>query len=309
MSEAPLVYAIVTNWNGLEDTTECVESILASSYENLAVVIVDNGSTDGCAEILAERFPQVPQVRTGENAEVTAAYNSGLRHALSHDADYLLMLNNDTTLHPEMVSHLVDTAQQNRQIGVLTPKIYYYDRPDLIWFAGARCHAWDFGAYDRGEGEKDGPDNSMAKETEYAWACGMLFSRALLEKIGLFDTRFWLYYDDVDICLRARKAGYLIWYVPEAKMWHKVGESTGSDRFARTWGRSKMLLYRKHATGLHRAALVGYAFGHSLYRQILPSPFSQKINNHYGAYLSGLWEGLGWQEPRTSGTESPTERG
>jgi len=290
----PHVFAVVTNWNGLEDTTECIESLLQSKYENLSIVIVDNGSTDGCAEILSQRFPTIPQVQTGQNAEVTAAYNKGLEYALLHDADYLLMLNNDTTLHADMIRHLVDTAQAKPQIGVLTPKIYYYDRPDVIWFAGARCHPWDFGAYDRGEGAIDSPSNNSTRETEYAWACGMLFSRELLEEIGLFDTRFWLYYDDVDICLRARKAGYKIWYVPEAKMWHKVSGSTGSKRFARTWARSKMLLYRKHTRGLHQVGLIIYAFFHSFFRLIFPSPFSKKINSHYGAYLSGLWEGLFW---------------
>lgn len=293
---APHVFAIVTNWNGLDDTTECIESVLSSTYENLSIVIVDNGSTDGCADVLAERFPDIPQVRTGQNAEVTAAYNSGLEYGLSHGADYLLMLNNDTTLHADMIQHLVEVAQAGERIGVLTPKIYYYDRPEVIWFAGARCHAWDFGAYDRGEGQRDGPANNLAKETDYAWACGMLFSRELLEEIGLFDTRFWLYYDDVDICLRARQANYKIWYVPEAKMWHKVSGSTGSERFARTWARSKMLLYRKHTQGIHQIGLIAYAFGHSLFRRLVPSPFSEKINSHYGAYLSGLWEGLRWRK-------------
>ena len=294
----PKVISVVTNWNGYADTVECVASVLASTYANSQVVIVDNGSTDGCAERLAARFPAVPQVQTGFNGAVTAAYNAGVRYALAQGADYVLMLNNDTTLAPEMIGALVDAAEKDANIGVVTPKIYYYDRPDVIWFAGAKRHSWDFGAYDKGDGDSDTVENSTARETDFAWACGMLFRRALLEEIGLFDTRFFLYYDDVDMCVRTHNAGYKIWYEPAGIMWHKVSGSTGSARFARTWARSKVLLFRKHTRGLHRLSLLVYAVGHAFYRRLRPSPLSRKMNEHFGAYLHGLWEGLIWREER-----------
>lgn len=290
-----LVYAVITNWNGLADTTECVQSVLKSTYNNLSIVIVDNGSSDGSAEALAERFPTVHQVHTGYSGAVTAAYNAGIQYALDHNADYVLMLNNDTTVDPHMVTHLVQAANSDTTRGVLTPKIYYYDRPDVICFAGARCYRWDFGAYDTKDGQTDAPANSMAKEIDYVWACGMLLSRSLLNAIGPFDTRFWLYYDDADICLRARTTGYKLWYVPDARMWHKVSASTRSPRFARTWARSKMLLFRKHASGPHQWLLIMYAFGHALYRAVFPRRHGG-IRGHLGPFMRGLWDGLVWKE-------------
>lgn len=268
----PHVFAVVTNWNGLDDTSECVNSVLQSSYDNVSVVIVDNGSTDDSATLLANRFPQVPQVKTGQNQEITAAYNAGIQYGLNHNADFILMLNNDTKIAPDMIEYLVCAAEKDECIGILAPKIYYYDKPDIIWSVGGRRNPWTFGAYDRKEGEGDLPSNSIAEEVDYAWACGMMVRKAVFDKIGLFDTRFWLYYDEVDVCLRAKSADFSVWYVPEATMWHKVSGSTGSARFARIWSRSKILLYRKHSKGIHLLSLVLYAFGHAFYRAMFPPP-------------------------------------
>jgi GT2 family glycosyltransferase len=292
-SAAPLVYAVVTNWNGLDDTSECIESIQRSTYPNLQVVIVDNGSTDNSASVLAERFPMAAQVRMDRNGAVTAAYNAGLRYALKQGADYVLMLNNDTILDEEMTALLVEFAQKDARFGLITPKIYYYDRPEVIWFAGGMRSRFDFGAYGTGEGETDPQENSAAKEVDYAWACGMLMSREMLESVGMFDTQFYLYYDDVDYSIRVQEAGYEVWYVPEAKMWHKVSHSTsGSADFARIWARSKMRLYRKHSRGLHRVGLVLYAFVHAAFRALLPRSDNLRISAHPCAYIRGLVDGL-----------------
>lgn len=292
-SAAPLVYAVVTNWNGLDDTSECIESLQNSTYPNLQVVIVDNGSTDDSPNVLAERFPKAAQVRMERNGAVTAAYNAGLRYALNHNADYVLMLNNDTILDGEMTALLVEFAGRDAKFGLVTPKIYYYDRPDVIWFAGGMRSRFDLGAYGTGEGEMDSLENSTAKEVDYAWACGMLMSREMLESVGLFDTQFYLYYDDVDYSIRVQEAGYGIWYVPEAKMWHKVSHSTsGSAEFARIWARSKMRLYRKHSRGLHRVGLLLYAFAHAAFRALLPRSDNLRMRAHPRAYLHGLLDGL-----------------
>ncbi len=290
-----LVYAVVTNWNAYEDTVECVQSTLASTYQNVRIVIVDNGSTDDTAEKLEVFFPEIPIVRTGHNGAVTAAYNKGIQYALDDGADYVLMLNNDTKLDQVMISKLVETAESENNIGLVTPKIYYYDRPNIIWFAGGNRHHFDFGAYNTSEGQPDVPENNDPKEVDYAWACGMLFRRSTLEDIGLFDTRFFLYYDDVDMSVRTQQAGYRILYVPDAKMWHKVSASTGSHRFAKTWARSKILLYRKHTTGLHLFFLIMYAYVHAFARYIFPTRQTRKIRGFLLSYLQGLNEGLRWQ--------------
>jgi GT2 family glycosyltransferase len=211
---------------------------------------------------------------------------------MDHGANYVLMLNNDTKLDPHMITYLVEAAEADSLIGVATPKIYYYDRPDVIWFAGGMRSRFDFGSYATHEGEKNSAENSVAREVDYAWACGMLMRRSLLEKMGLFDTRFYLYYDDVDTSIRAQEAGYRIWYVPQARMWHKVSHSTGSPRFTHIWARSKMRLYRKHARGVHQIGLILYAFAHGMARALFPRRDNRRMRVHTKAYFGGLLDGL-----------------
>ena len=287
----PLVYAVITHWNNLEDTKECLNSLLTSDYPNLQALIVDNGSTNDSPNILAGMFPNVFQIRMGENGAITAAYNAGIEYALTHKADYILMLNNDISIDPKMIWNLIKVAEKDPSIGILTPKIYYYDRPEIIWFAGGK-RGFDFGSYDTHEGKSDNNNNSTPKEVDYAWACGMLMRRSLLEKMGLFDTRFYLYYDDVDISLRAQNAGYKIWYVPEAKMWHKVSHSTGNARFAYIWARSKIRLYCKHTRGLYQFSLIIYAFIHGAFRAVFPRQDNMRMHTHPRAYIRGLYHGL-----------------
>ena len=287
----PLVYAVITNWNGFDDTLECIESLKKFDYPNYKVVISDNGSTDDSPERLAKKFPDIPVLHTGDIA-VTATYNAGIQFGLDNGADYILLLNNDVTFDPEMMTKLVAKAESDPSIGLVTPKIYYYDRPDVIWFAGGMRNRFDFGAYDTFEGEHDSAKSDQEREVDLAWACGFLMRRDLLEKMGLFDTRFYLYYDDVDISIRTYEAGYRIWYVPDAVMWHKVSHSTGNKKFARIWARSKMRLYRKYTSGLHFIGLVIYAFGHALLRAIFPREDNLRMHAHTSAYLHGLVDGL-----------------
>jgi GT2 family glycosyltransferase len=286
-----LVCAVVTSWNNKEDTEDCISSVLASDYRALEVVMVDNGSTDGSPACIARRFPDVEQVHTGESGAITAAYNKGIAHGMARGASYILMLNNDTIIAPDMIRVLVSSAQEDRDRGIISPKIYYHGDAERIWFAGARRKRFDFGADAPYVGQVDGAANSTPREIDYAWACGFLLKRPLLETVGSFDTQFYLYYDDVDLCLRAQATGYKVWYEPRARMWHKVGASTSSARFAYIWAKSKMILFRKHARGIHLWALVPYAFLHVVYRTLRPSSYAGN-RGHPLAFLRGLWAGL-----------------
>lgn len=292
MTERPLIYAVITHWNAFDDTNECLSSTLASNYPNLKVVVVDNGSTDNSPEELQKLYPDIPIIKTGENGSIIKAYNFGMQYGLDHGADQILMLNNDIRIDPEMINLLMAVIEKDPKVGLVTPKIYYYDEPEVLWFAGGKRAWFDFGSYETFEGERDSPENSISKETDYAWACGMLMPREVLDKIGLFDTRFYLYYDDVDISYRVQQAGYKIWYEANAKMWHKVSHSTGSERFTYIWARSKMRLFRKHTSGLHQASLIIYTFLHGIFRVIFPRQDNMRPQKYPKAYFRGLWDGL-----------------
>jgi GT2 family glycosyltransferase len=287
----PLVYVIVLNWNGKDDTVECLDSLMKMSYPNFRVVVVDNGSTDGSIEVFKSRFPEVELVLNGENVGFAEGNNRGMQHAYQRGADYVFVLNNDTVVHQDMLTHLVSVAEADPQVGITTPKVYYYDAKDVIWAAGAKRSRFSLGAYDTGMGQRDGLAHDVEKEIDYAFGCCMLIRREVLEQVGMFDTRFFIYFEDTDLCIRTQQSGYKIVYVPQAKMWHKVALSTKSERFSYIWAKSKMLFYRKHTHNLHLLALVFYSFGHALFRAAFPRSYGG-VKGSPRPFFRGLLDGL-----------------
>lgn len=131
-----LVYLIVLNWNGWKDTVECIDSCLKLTYTNFRILIVDNGSTDNSESILRECFPSVEFIQTGENLGFAGGNNVGIRYALEQGAVYVWLLNNDTVVDSKALDELLKVAESDDKIGIVGSKIYYYDKPDILWFAG-----------------------------------------------------------------------------------------------------------------------------------------------------------------------------
>jgi GT2 family glycosyltransferase len=147
----------------------------------------------------------------------------GLRHALRQGADYALLLNNDIEMAPDFLRRLVEAAQINLQVGVAGPKIYYYDQPEVIWSAGGIID-WRRGdARMVGLNERDvGQFGNEPREVDFVSGCAMLVRRVALEQVGLLDERFFAYYEEVEWCVRMRRAGFKIVHVPQARLWHKI---------------------------------------------------------------------------------------
>lgn len=217
------VYLIILNWNGKNDSLECLSSTQQITYPNLVTVVVDNGSTDGSAEAIKAAFPEVTLLLTGKNLGYAEGNNVGIRHAMEHGADYVFVLNNDTTVDPEVVSALVSVAEQNSNAAILGPKIYFYDKPDIINSAGGHIN---FETLERGHigygFREDGLSYSTVTPLEWITGCALLFRVSALRQIGLLDPDFFLICEELDLCARARRQGYEILFVPESKIWHKV---------------------------------------------------------------------------------------
>ena len=253
---SPLVAAIVLNYELPEVTAQCVESLLASDYDNLQVTIVDNGSQDGSAEILHERFPQVAILASDRNLLFAGGMNLGLRHALALGADYALVMNNDTLVARDMVSRLVETAEMLPQAGIVAPAIYRTD--GRLWAAGSRRRRlWPFPR------EVDAVDSPRQPfPVDYVTGCGMLIRCGVLKVIGLFDERYAMYYEDADFCARAAAAGYTIWVEPSAQMVHRVSESARrqAPQSAYAHTRYRIRFYRQHHQPLWWVGLPLIAF-------------------------------------------------
>jgi GT2 family glycosyltransferase len=223
----PLVFVVLVNWNGKALTLECLESLATISYTNHRIVVVDNGSTDGSVQAIGAAFPHVPVLEMEQNLRFAGGSNAGMRYALKHGADCVLLLNNDTVVDRDFLSFLVARLQADPSAGMVAPKIYYHEEPNRIWFAGGSISMWrgtmrHIGIRELDDGRFDAP-----REIEYASGCCILTARSVVERIGMLDESFFMYTEDADWSLRCRRAGFRIIYEPRARVWHKLSVSAG----------------------------------------------------------------------------------
>ncbi len=221
------VMIVVLNYNGSKDTTECVQSLLRLNYSNYKVLIVDNGSTDESIKILKSAFPEITLIETGRNLGFAGGSNTGIRRALADGAEYILLLNNDTVVDPEFVGRLVEASQRDEKAGIFCSKVYFFDKPDVIWYAGGTFHPWLGWGRHRGCGLRDEGQFDRLEETARVCGCSMMATKKFCERVGLLDEDFFCYGEDVDWGMRAKREGFKVFYVPGSKVWHKVSKSVG----------------------------------------------------------------------------------
>ncbi|MGC9358694.1 MAG: glycosyltransferase family 2 protein [Anaerolineae bacterium] len=288
----PRVVTIVLNWNRREDTLECLRSLEHLTYPKYGVIVVDNGSTDGSVEAVQEAFPSVQLLTNAENLGFAGGNNVGIRHALDGEADYVFLLNNDTVVDAALLDEVVATAETDPQIGLVGPKIYYYDQPDRLWYAGAREQWLRRIPATVGLDELDQGRYDQVRETAFIYGTAMLIRRQVLEDIGLFDERFFAYHEDADFCMRARQAGYRCVYNPRGVIWHKVSAATRDAPHVQDYLRAKgrILFFVKHVNGIRLPLVLLY----ELYRLVKVWVWrlrDGRIENGR-SYSRGLWDGV-----------------
>ena len=220
----PSVLLIILCYNGLADTLACLRSLAHLDYprEQLGILVLDNASHDGTPAAVRAAFPQVHVIENGANLGFAAGNNVGLRYALVHGFDYALLLNNDTEVAPSFLHHLITAIEANPLVGAAGPTIYYAEQPDVIWSAGGHID-WQRGiSRMRGLGERDAGQYTAVSEVDFVTGCALLLRCAALERAGLLDERFFMYYEETEWCVRVRRAGWRIVHVPAAQLWHKI---------------------------------------------------------------------------------------
>lgn len=266
----PKVSIIVLNWNGRDDTLECLESLRALDYPRREVVVVDNGSEDGSVSSIGAAFPEAKLIETGKNLGYAGGNNAGLEYVLRGDAEFVLLLNNDTKVDPKIVSELVAASRSRPDAAFFSPKIYIYSEPTRIWFAGGRWMEAKARFFHLGQGIED-TDGQFAtvKDIDYVCGCALFARTSVIRQIGLLDERFFLVFEDVDWCYRARAAGFKLIFVPQAVLWHKASKSFGgsaSPMISYFHTRNRLLWGKKHLSKRGFFSLCG-----AIYSELLPS--------------------------------------
>jgi GT2 family glycosyltransferase len=213
------VVAVVVSWNGRDDTLAALESL-----RGIDTVVVDNGSVDGSADAIAARFPEVELIRAGVNLGFAGGNNAGIRRALDHGADWVLLVNNDATVEPGIVEALAAAAESRPDAGVLACKVLFADS-DRLWYAGAGFNPYLGRSRHERFGKPDEP--GTLRDTARATGAGMAVSRAAIEQAGLLDEELFLYAEDLVWCLRIMAVGFAVVYVPDARVRHKVTAASG----------------------------------------------------------------------------------
>lgn len=288
----PDVWVVIPTWNRVTDLIACLESLEKVNYSPLHILVVDNASQDNTTGIVSEKFPDVHLLTLEENKGAPQASNIGFEYTLNKGADFVLRLDSDTVVSPDFLTPLVSKMIDSPEIGVISPKIYYYEPPDVLWYAGVDAHPFHFGATHDLQNQKDSTKANQSRIVDYAWGAAMLIRREVLEKTGGFDPQFFIYYEEIDFCQRIQDLGYHIYYLAESEIWHKVGIQHTNGWTAYQWNRSKMILFRKHARNLlHKISLILYAITYAFISPVIKGNNTGNRGPLRSA-LKGLYDGF-----------------
>lgn len=320
----PKVAIIILNWNSWKNTIECLESLYQINYPNYEIILIDNGSKDDSVKKIEEYadgkikveskffhydfsnkpiklikptnsrlpYPQFNKelilIENKVNYGFAEGTNVGLQFAQKQRADYVLLLNNDIVVDRRFLSELIDAAEQTPQIGVAGPTIYYYDRPSTVDFAGEDLTLW------RVKGREYCTKSTKPREVDKIEGSCMLIRRSLLDKIGLLYPKFWVYWEETDLCFRTKKAGFKVVYLPKSEVWHKVAASSGGENNSlRQYylNRNRFLFAKRNLSLGDQAKFLVYFFGFEFWLKTAVDLKYRKLDSVF-TYLRAVLDGL-----------------
>ncbi len=226
----PKVSIIIINWNNYNDSKECLRSLAELTYKNIEIIVVDNNSTDGSVQKLLNEQVGYTVIRNSENLGFAAGNNVGIRKAIANNTDYVLILNNDTIVKNDCLEPMVSFLEKNIKVGIVGGKIYFHSNPEVIWTIGGDVKLMRGGSVYYGNNEKDIGQYNEIKELTHISGCMSLIRKEVLKDVGLLSEQYFFRGEEWDFCYRVKKAGYKLYYIPEAIIWHKVSQTV--DRFS-----------------------------------------------------------------------------
>lgn len=273
----PHIACIILNWNGWQDTVDCLDALQHCTYSSFSVIVVDNGSTDDSVARIRTAHRHILLLQSRENLGFAGGNNIGIRHALVHGADYVWLLNNDTQPAPEALSALVAKALTDSRIGAVASICYYAEAPATVQvWAGTRVNLWIGTAVNTSEPRDDDWFHAL-------YGASLLLSRAALDDVGLLDQGFFLYWEETEFCLRLRKRGWRLAAASASHVLHKVNASIGGNKVVmdRYSTASALRVLRLHSPAPHLASFL-----------FLVARFGRRISRLEFTRCKSVWAGV-----------------
>lgn len=244
----PLISIITLNYNQAETTCAFLESTRTLKYPNYEILVCDMASaTDPAPKILQGNYPHTRLLKSKKNLGFAGGNNWGMRQA---KGEFLFIVNNDTEVTPLLLHKLIEPFFKDPEIGVTCPKIKYYSNPNLIQYAGFNpMNVYTGRTTSIGLMEEDRGQYNISRTTSAAHGCAMMVKREILEKVGMFAEKFFLYYEEWDWSARITKAKYKIWYTAEAEIYHKESLTVGKSNPIKVYyhTRNRILYMRRNS--------------------------------------------------------------
>jgi len=249
MISQPKVVVLILSYNGKHLLEESISSYLKNDYDNFEIVVIDNGSTDKTGEWVESKWDYVKVLRTERNLGYSGGLNFGMENAFNEkNADYALITNNDVKADENVISELIRVAETDEMIGFVTGKVYYYDRPDVLQTVGYYEDTVRWIGGHLGNKERDKGQYDKIEERSYSDDVFMLIKKNVHEKVGGYDIEFKFQWEQFDWQVRAKNAGFKIYYTPRAKIWHKESMTIGKTTPFKTYYdiRNSYVIFLKH---------------------------------------------------------------
>lgn len=246
--QKPRAAIVILHWRGLDDTLACLESLASLTYPDWNLVLVLNGASQDDNQVLSHQVPSSALVlRLPVNEGFARGCNIGIDAAISQlGADFVLLLNNDTVVHSGLLTSLVVRALADPDTAIVGARTYDLGANRLQFTLG-HVDLWRGRAYNRGNGQEDVGQFAETRETEFVQGACFLIRSSALNQIGVLDETFFAYWEETDLCLRARECGFKVVYEPNAVVWHHAGRSSASHQKLYYLLRNNIYFMRKHA--------------------------------------------------------------
>ena len=286
--QQPKVSIISVNYNQAEVTCEMLESLRGITWPNVEIMVVDNASPSDCSSI-KQRYPEIIYIESKVNLGFAGGNNLAIKECTG---DYILLLNNDTIVNPSFIEPMIETFQQNKHIGIVSPKIIFYYSEGIIQYAGTKeinpmtCRGETIGYM-----QKDDAQFKHVSQTNLCHGACMMLSREVIDRVGLLDENYFMYYEEYDYCERVKHAGYQIYYDGRSHILHKQSISVGKNSPLKSYYMTRNRIYfsRKNFTGLNRMIAIAYNYAIAIPKNTLLELMRGRWQNSLSILKGGIW--------------------